>query len=115
MNTSIKINMAAFASALVASAMLLGGASAAEIPSKSKQLTFVDLDLATPAGVNAARERVHQAARELCAAVSDHLDLSHTANFLTCVDLAMSGAMPHLDALISKSNTSGMVASNRKD
>ena len=115
MNTSIKINMAAFASALVAAAMLLGSASAADMPSKSKQLSFVDLDLATPAGVNAARERVHQAARLLCGRVSDPLDLSRTTNFLKCVDLAMSGAMPHWDALISRSSAGAMVASNRKD
>lgn len=115
MNTSIKISMAAFASAFVASAMLLGSASAADMPSKSKQLSFVDLDLATPAGVSAARERVHQAARELCAEMSDQSDLSHVTNFLKCVDVAMGGAMPHLDALVSKSSASGMVALNRKD
>lgn len=116
MNKSIKIHTAVLASALVASTLILGNASAGEVPvSRSAKVSFVGLDLSTPAGVSAARERVHRAARKLCGAVSDELDLSEAANFVKCVDLAMGGSMPQLDALISKSKAVGMVATNRRE
>lgn len=114
MNKSIKTHVGSLVAALAATALLLSTASADGLPmSASKQVSFADLDLSTPTGVSTARERVHQAARKLCLSVADELDLSHTANFYRCVDQAMSGAMPHLDALASRSNASSNVALNR--
>ena len=114
MNKSFKVPVAALISSLAASALFLGSASADELPvSRSKQVSFAGLDLSTQSGVRAARDRVHQAARKLCQAVSDELDLSHVTNFNKCVDQAMSGAMPHFDALVNRSNASGNVALNR--
>lgn len=114
MNKSSKIHVGALMSTLVASAFLLGTASADGLPvSQSRQVSFADLDLSTPSGVGTARERVHQAARQLCHEVADDLDLSHVTNFNKCVDESMGRAMPHLDALVSRSVASSNVALNR--
>jgi UrcA family protein len=65
----------------------------------SKTLSFADLDLSTPAGAQAAHERLHQVARTVCAQVADDLDLSHHANYLACIDKTMADAMPKLEEL----------------
>jgi UrcA family protein len=115
MNISLKFPMAVLTSALVASAFLLGDASAAEPQvSKSAQVSLAGIDLSTQAGVEAARERLHQAARKLCEDVADDLDLSHVSNFRKCVAQAMSVSNQHLDALLNTGNTLGTVASNVK-
>ena len=60
---------------------------------RSATVSLADLDLTTPAGLNAARDRVNKTARHLCSSVSDPLDLSHHANYVICVDEAVAGAM----------------------
>jgi UrcA family protein len=51
------------------------------------------LDLSKPQGARAARERLRQKARKLCAQVADELDLSHHRNYLACVDESVAKAM----------------------
>jgi UrcA family protein len=70
---------------------------------RAKQVSLADIDLSTVEGQRAARERLHQAARHLCAHVADDLDLSHHANYLACVDLAMAKAEPLLQAMVNRS------------
>lgn len=53
----------------------------------------------TVAGQEAARERLHQMARRLCAQVEDELDLSPQSNYVKCVDEATAKTLPHLDAM----------------
>ena len=65
----------------------------------SKRLSFADLDLSTPEGVQTAHERLQQVARNLCYQVADDLDLSQHANFLVCVDKAMAQALPKVEEL----------------
>ncbi|MEP6886545.1 MAG: UrcA family protein [Gammaproteobacteria bacterium] len=88
---------------IVAAAMLTPVIALAAInatpPSESPNMTrsatvaLADLDLTTPAGINAARDRVHKTARHLCSSLSDSSDLSHAANFVICVDEAVARAM----------------------
>lgn len=115
MNSSIKIPVALL-STLAATALFMGGACADEVPvARSKQVSLAGLDLATQSGAGAARERMQQAARKLCQAVSDELDLSHVANFNKCVKQAMAEALPRLDVLVNQSNPSGKLALDRRE
>jgi UrcA family protein len=70
---------------------------------RAKKVSLVDIDLSTVDGQRAARERLHQAARHLCSEVADDLDLSHRANYLACVDIAMAKAERLLQAMASRS------------
>jgi UrcA family protein len=70
---------------------------------RAKKVSLADIDLSTVEGQRAARERLHQTARHLCSRVADDLDLSHHANYLACVDLAMAKAEPLLQAAASRS------------
>jgi UrcA family protein len=70
---------------------------------RAKKVSLADVDLSTVEGQRAARERLHQAARNLCSQVADELDLSHHANYLACIDMAMAKAEPLLQAMASRS------------
>ena len=54
------------------------------------------IDRSTPDGAHAARERIQQTARRLCAQVADELDLSLHANYLACVDETVTAALRKL-------------------
>jgi UrcA family protein len=68
----------------------------------SSQLTVADLDLANPADVAIARERIHQLARKLCDRVEDPLSLSHQPDYMACIADAMAKAEPRLQRLAAK-------------
>jgi UrcA family protein len=115
MKNQIKLHMAAVTTALIASAFIFGDASAIGAPqSQSLQVSLAGLDLSTQAGAEAARERIHRAARKLCESVADDLDLSHTANFRKCMDQAVSVPTQRLDALVSKSSAVTKVAMSKE-
>jgi UrcA family protein len=61
------------------------------------KVSLVDLDLSTPQGARAARDRLHEAARRLCSQVSDANDLSHQTNYVACVDGALADALRQLN------------------
>jgi UrcA family protein len=61
--------------------------------SRTSKVSLSDLNLTTPEGIRAARERLHREARRVCAQVSDELDLSHQTNFVACVDEALTKAL----------------------
>jgi UrcA family protein len=60
---------------------------------RSAKLSLAGLDLSTPDGARAARERLRGTARRVCAQVADDLDLSHQSNFVACVDEALAAAL----------------------
>jgi UrcA family protein len=60
---------------------------------RSAKVSLAGLDLSTPDGTRAARERLRGTARRLCAQVADDLDLSHQSNFVACVDETLAAAL----------------------
>jgi UrcA family protein len=59
----------------------------------STTVSLADLDLRTEKGMQAARERLHQAARMVCYRVVDLGSLSHHADYLACIDDTMAAAL----------------------
>jgi UrcA family protein len=82
-------------------------------------VSLADLDVSTPQGARAARERLHETARRLCAQLEDGQDLGHQPRFVACVERAldtalrsMSGPLHAHDAqAISPGNTASVSAS----
>jgi UrcA family protein len=78
----------------LASAPALAGPPTESAPvTRSATTSLNGLDLSTPGGVSAARERLRQIARRLCSRVADELDLSHQSNFTACVDESVAAAL----------------------
>lgn len=75
---------------------------------RARKVTLADIDLSTVEGQRAARERLHKAARDLCSQVADELDLSRRANYLACVDTAMTKAEPRLQAMVNSSGAKSL-------
>lgn len=59
-------------------------------------VSVADLDLATEAGMQAARERLHATARRLCGRVVDHWAVSHQQDYVACVDATLASALAQL-------------------
>jgi len=70
--------------------------AAAAVEKRTAAVSLADLDLSTPQGVQAARERLHQAARQLCSQLEDSHDLGHQPHFVACVDAATAAAWQRL-------------------
>jgi UrcA family protein len=60
---------------------------------RSAQVSLAGLDISTPEGARAARDRLRATARRLCTWVADDLDLSHQPNFVACVDETLAAAL----------------------
>jgi UrcA family protein len=105
MKTSNTARIDTLASILATGALLWGivlpaQAADAAFGARAQQVSLADLNLSTGDGQKAARERLHQMARRLCAQIEDELDLSHQSNYVKCVDEATARTLPHLDAMI---------------
>lgn len=105
MNESNTARINALASILATGALVWGialpvQAAHAADGARAKLVSLADLNLSTVGGQEAARERLHQTARQLCAQVEDDLDLSHQSNYLKCVEEATARTLPHLEAMI---------------
>lgn len=105
MNTMNTTRLSICTSLLIAGVLLSAGALPVQAADtvygeRTQQLSLMDLNLATIEGQQAARARLQQMAKNLCAQVEDELDLSRHANYLKCVDTATARALPHLDAMI---------------
>jgi UrcA family protein len=101
MNASTTFAWRLAAAPLVLSAMMSIGAfagtpSGGSPVSRSAKVPLKGIDLSTPEGAHAARERLRRIARRLCSEVADDLDLSHHANFLACIDETVSVALRKL-------------------
>ena len=77
-----------------------------------KTASLSDLDLATPEGVRAANQRVHEVARTLCTQLKDLDDLSKHDNFVKCVDDAVAASLPKIEQLARFSRSKNSVAKN---
>jgi UrcA family protein len=85
--------------ALLALCVLLASAAVAAPPTdtapvtRSAKVSLAGLDLSTPEGARAARERLRGTARRLCTQVADDFDLSHQPNFVAFVDETWAAAL----------------------
>ena len=78
----------------LASLNVVAGPQTSTVPvTRSARVSLADLDLKTPEGARAARERLRETARRLCTQVADSLDLSHQPNFVKCVDDTLAKAL----------------------
>ena len=78
---------------VLASAAVAGPTSDTAPVTRSAKVSFAGLDLSTPDGARAARERLRGTARRLCAQVAGDLDLSQQSTFVACVDAALAAAL----------------------
>lgn len=67
-------------------------------PDRTAVVSVADLDLATEAGMQAARERLHATARRLCRRVVDPWAVSHQQDYTACVDATLATALAQLPA-----------------
>ena len=100
----------------LASATAVAGGQPDPSVTRSGKVSLADLNLSTPEGANAARDRLRQAARRLCARVADELDLSHQANYVACVDESLAVALRKITeaATATASNTSVQTSAGPK-
>jgi len=87
---------AATAGCGVNTAVATGSVSGTAVERRSTTVSFADLDLTTAAGRQVAQQRLHEAARRLCARLSDSADLGHQPHFVACVERASAIAMRQL-------------------
>jgi UrcA family protein len=80
-------------SVIAAAAAVAAQSSDSANNTRSQTVSVADLDLSTPDGMSAARKRVQKTAQRLCFQLADPADLSHQANYVKCVDEAVTGAM----------------------
>lgn len=98
----IKISMAACAIALIALHSTISLAADQQQPSEPvldkrvAAVSLADLNLSTPQGVRAARERLRETARRLCSDVQDSRDLGHQPHFVACVQETLADALRHV-------------------
>ena len=67
--------------------------------SRVADVSLADLDLSTPEGMRAARERLHTMAQRVCAERADSRGPSSQPNFVACVDSTLAGAIRQINAL----------------
>lgn len=99
--------------ALVACVAVIDVPAAHAADSSSITLSLAGLDLGTADGFDAARERLHQAARRVCSRIADDLDLGHQPHFVACVEQTMSAALPRVEQLAARARASSAHAENR--
>jgi UrcA family protein len=98
----MNIKSASLNSALVVLAFgfTVAGATVARADSspeiRSSTVSLAGIDLSTPAGQSAARERVHQAARVVCSRTQDPYDLAPNWDYIKCVASAEQNAFKQL-------------------
>ena len=68
--------------------------------SMSLRVPFDDLDLTTHDGAHALRDRVRDAARDVCAKLADEYPLKQQPGSTKCYEGALKTAMIHADAAI---------------
>jgi len=62
-------------------------------------VSLADLDLSTPQGMRAARERLHTMAQRVCAKSTDNHGLSPQPDLIACVDSTLASALGQINAL----------------
>ncbi len=102
--------LALMAGASLALMAAIGNQWPAGAAEKSTIVSIADLDLSTEKGMQAARERVHEAARQLCKKVVDPWSLSHQPDYVQCVDETTTDAVTQLQGrqLLANVNNSAL-------
>jgi UrcA family protein len=67
-------------------------------PTIAAKESLAGIDFATPEGIAAARDRLHEKAREFCSQISGNLDPSHRADFLGCIDNVLTNELKQLSS-----------------
>jgi UrcA family protein len=84
----------------MASAAAVADQHAATAPdTRVADVSLADLDLSTPEGMRAARDRLHTMAQRVCAEPADGRALSSQPNFVACVDSTLASALGQINAL----------------
>lgn len=74
-------------------------ASSFEAVTRVGKISLADLDISTPEGMRAARDRLHTMARRVCAQLAHSGGLSYQPNFGACVDDTMAAALRQANTL----------------
>ena len=93
------LNFAACVENTLAGALRQINVSALAAVTRSAKLSLADLDLSTPEGMRAARDRLHTMARGLCAELAHSRDLSYQPNFDACVEDTLASALRQINSL----------------
>jgi UrcA family protein len=72
---------------------------------RAANVSLADLDLSTLEGSRAARERLEEMARRLCAELARGNDLAYQPNFGACVHDTLAGALAQANALAAAKDT----------
>jgi UrcA family protein len=102
--------LALMAGASLALMAAIGNQWPAGAAETSTIVSISDLDLSTQKGMQVARERVHEAARQLCQKVVDPWSLSHQPDYVQCVDETTADAVTQLQRrqLLANVNTNAL-------
>jgi UrcA family protein len=68
------------------------------LETRAVKVSLADLDLSTPEGLGAARDRLHQTARRLCSQLEDMRSIAHQPAFIKCVDESLADALRQITA-----------------
>jgi UrcA family protein len=80
---------------------------------KSAVVSLADVDLSTTKGMETARERIHQKARQLCSKVVNPWSISHQPDYVLCVDSTTAAAMQQVTASAMLANAPDAGSSKR--
>jgi len=100
---SAKLTIGAWAVALMAlhsTASFAADEQRRSAPVLDKRVAVVsltDLNISTPQGARAARDRLRETARRLCSLVQDSRDLGHQQHFVACVEETLADALHQLE------------------
>jgi UrcA family protein len=86
--------------AIVPATGIAGAAPSKAAETASVKITFAELDLATPAGLRTAKERVAAAALRACERFSDSRKVDDRETVNLCYQTSLANAMQHLNALL---------------
>lgn len=73
--------------------------------SRVADVSLANLDLSTPEGMRAARERLQTMAQRVCAEPAHSRGLPTQPNFIACVDSTVAGALGQINALKQTNTT----------
>jgi UrcA family protein len=73
----------------------------------SATVSFAGLDLTTPVGISAARERLVAAAQHLCHRLSDSLRASNSATSAACYRETLADATQRFDTMLRATSATG--------
>ena len=97
--------------AILGSAAIASPAQAADMVTVTTTVRYHDLDLATPAGEDALRQRIARAAKNVCWQ-ADGPTIDDQARFDACRTTAIASASPKMNAVIASARSDHRYAMN---